>query len=91
MSTLTAIKIPILTRDHLRDAARAAGMSQGALIEQMLRDREDAQFWDALAASGPLDDEETAILAEGEAAGAADLEAVDPNPYTEADYQAGRA
>jgi hypothetical protein len=53
MNPLTAIKVPIETRDRLRDAARAAGLTQGALIDQMLAQREEAEFWAALEEAPP--------------------------------------
>ncbi len=58
MKALTSIKVPVETRDRLRDAARASGLTQGALIDQMLAEREEAEFWAALAdATAPTADE----------------------------------
>jgi hypothetical protein len=51
MNALTAIKVPVGTRDRLRDAANAAGVTQAALIDAMLAAREDAEFWAAMAAA----------------------------------------
>jgi arginase family enzyme len=45
MQTMTAIKVPVATRDRLRAAARSEGLSQAALIDTMLADREDHEFW----------------------------------------------
>ena len=49
MSTLTTVKVSTQTQRKLRDRARHEGVSQSALIEQMLRDREEADFWAGMA------------------------------------------
>jgi len=68
MSSLTTVKVSTQTQQKLRDCARQAGISQSALIEQMLRDREDADFWAGMAgAPAPtpeeLDDVDAAFIA----------------------------
>jgi len=68
MSTLTTVKVSTQTQRKLRDRARHEGVSQSALIEQMLRDREEADFWAGMAgapASTPeeLDEVDAAFIA----------------------------
>ena len=53
MSQMATIKVPRAVRDRVRDAARAAHLTQGQLIEQMLRERRRAAFWAALEAEAP--------------------------------------
>lgn len=72
MTSLTTIKVSTGTRDRLREASRAAGISQAALIEQMLDAREEAAFWEALDAAPPYTDEEREEFRRGEAASLAD-------------------
>jgi hypothetical protein len=50
---MTAIKVPVATRDRLRAVARKESLSQAALIDKMLADREDAEFWAGMEAVTP--------------------------------------
>lgn len=47
---MATIKVPREVRDHVRDAARAAKVTQGQLIEQLLEQRRKADFWEQLEA-----------------------------------------
>ena len=51
MTTLTTIKVSTDVQQRLRTLARQMKVSQAALIDQMLREREDAEFWSAMAAA----------------------------------------
>jgi hypothetical protein len=73
MTEMATIKVPRLVRDSVRDAARAAHVTQGQLIEQMLQARRKAEFWAALEAEAP-DQEYLDELAEADAAFGADAE-----------------
>ena len=70
---MATIKVPRAVRDHVRDAARAAHVTQGQLIEEMLQARIKAEFWAALDAESP-DEEYLMGLAEADAAFAGDTE-----------------
>lgn len=48
MTEMATIKVPREVRDGVRTAARAAHLTQGQLIEEMLRDRRKAEFWSGL-------------------------------------------
>ena len=48
---MTTVKVSTNLHERLRDQARRAGLSQAALIDDLLRGREDADFWAALAAA----------------------------------------
>ena len=74
MTDMATIKVPRAVRDDVRDAARAAHLTQGQLIEQMLQARAKADFWAALERESP-DEEYLDGLAEADAAFAADTEA----------------
>ncbi|SPD85582.1 hypothetical protein [Micropruina glycogenica] len=50
MAGLATIRVPRVVRDRLRDAAKAAHLTQGQLIEEMLDQRRKAAFWAALEA-----------------------------------------
>lgn len=73
MTDVSTIKVPRAVRDRVRDAARAAHLTQGQLIEQMLDQRRKAEFWAALEAETP-DQEYLDELAEADAAFADDAE-----------------
>ena len=73
MTDLATIKVPRVVRDEVRDAARAARLTQGQLIEEMLKARRKAEFWAALEAEAP-DQEYLDDLDEADAAFAADTE-----------------
>lgn len=73
MTDMATIKVPRVVRDHVRNAARAAHVTQGQLIEEMLDQRRKAEFWAALEAETP-DQEYLDELAEADAAFAADTE-----------------
>lgn len=70
---MATIKVPRQVRDHVRDAARAASVTQGQLIEDLLRERRKAQFWAGLEAEVP-DRAYLDSLDEADAAFAADTE-----------------
>lgn len=74
MTDVATIKVPRVVRDRVRDAARAAHLTQAQLIEEMLEERRKAEFWAALEAETPdqayLDD-----IAEADAALAGEAEA----------------
>lgn len=70
---MATIKVPRQVRDHVRDAAKAGGVTQGQLIEDLLRERRRAQFWSELEAEVP-DREYLDSLDEADAAFAADAE-----------------
>lgn len=53
MTDVATIKVPRAVRDRVRDAARAARLTQGQLIEEMLEQRRKAEFWAALEAETP--------------------------------------
>jgi hypothetical protein len=67
MTEMAAIRVPRVVRDRLRDAAKAAHMTQGQLVEEMLDLRRKAEFWAALAVENP-DREYLDELAEADAA-----------------------
>ena len=67
MTDVATIKVPRAVRDRVRDAARAAHLTQGQLIEEMLEQRRKAEFWAALEAETP-DREYLDGLAEADAA-----------------------
>lgn len=73
MTEMATIKVPRAVRDQVRDAARAAHVTQGQLIEELLRQHRKAQFWAALDAETP-DQEYLDSVAEADAAFAADTE-----------------
>jgi hypothetical protein len=73
MTDMATIKVPRVVRDHVRDAARAAHLTQGQLIEEMLEQRRRAEFWDRLEAEKP-DQEYLDELAEADGAFMADAE-----------------
>lgn len=64
---MATIKVPRVVRDRVRDAARAAHLTQGQLIEEMLEQRRRSEFWVALEAETP-DQEYLDDLAEADAA-----------------------
>lgn len=67
MTDLATIKVPRAVRDSVRDAARAAHLTQGQLIEEMLEQRRRSEFWAALEAETP-DEEYLDELGEADAA-----------------------
>lgn len=73
MTDVATIKVPRVVRDRVRDAARAAHLTQAQLIEEMLEERRKAEFWAALEAETP-DQEYLDDLAEADAAFAGDAE-----------------
>ena len=73
MTDVATIKVPRVVRDRVRDAARAAHLTQGQLIEEMLEQRRRSEFWAALEAEVP-DQEYLDELAEADAAFAGDAE-----------------
>jgi len=83
MTEMATIKVPREVRDKVRDAAQAAHVTQGRLIEDLLQERRKAEFWSALESETPdkayLDE-----LDEADQAFAADTETAI------ADYEAGR-
>ncbi|MGL4174282.1 MAG: hypothetical protein ACRCTR_09495 [Actinomycetota bacterium] len=50
---MATIKVPREVRDQVRNAARAAQLTQGQLIEKMLEQRRRAEFWATLEAEVP--------------------------------------
>ncbi|MFZ2427994.1 MAG: hypothetical protein WAZ15_09475 [Propioniciclava sp.] len=73
MTDVTSIKVPRVVRDRVRDAARAAHLTQAQLIEEMLEERRKAEFWAALEAETP-DQEYLDDLAEADTALAGEAE-----------------
>ena len=73
MTEMATIKVPRLVRDQVRDAAQAAHVTQGQLIEELLRQRRKAQFWAALDNETP-DREYLDSVTEADVAFAADTE-----------------
>lgn len=73
MTDVATIKVPRVVRDRVRDAARAAHLTQAQLIEEMLEARRKAEFWAALEAETP-DEEYLDGLAEADAAFGGDAE-----------------
>ena len=73
MTDVATIKVPRVVRDRVRDAARAAHLTQGQLIEEMLDERRKVEFWAALEAETP-DRECLDELADADAAFAGDAE-----------------
>lgn len=69
MADMVTIKVP----REVRDGVRAARLTQGQLIEEMLEARRKAEFWKALEAE-TADEEYLAELAEADTAFAADAE-----------------
>lgn len=67
MTDLATIKVPRAVRDSVRDAARAAHLTQGQLIEEMLEQRRRSEFWAALEAETP-DEEYLDEVGEADAA-----------------------
>ena len=45
---MTTVKLPKATRDRLRTAAEAEHLTQAALIDRLLAEREKAAFWSAM-------------------------------------------
>lgn len=43
------LRLPADTRDHLRDLAAKRGMTQVALLAELVKDAEEAMFWEDLA------------------------------------------
>lgn len=70
---MATIKVPRAVRDRVRDAARAAHLTQGQLIEEMLEQRRRSEFWAALEAETP-DREYLDDLVEADAAFSGDAE-----------------
>ena len=58
VNPVSTIKVQTPTRDRLRAQAKLAGVTQSALIDAMLSDREAASFWGALAVAPPPTDAE---------------------------------
>lgn len=73
MTDVATIKVPRAVRDRVRDAARAAHLTQGQLIEEMLEQRRRSEFWAALEAETP-DREYLDDLVEADAAFSGDAE-----------------
>ena len=73
MTEMATIRVPRAVRDRLRDAAKAAHLTDSQLIEEMLDQRRKAEFWAALEAETP-DQEYLDDLAEADAAFAGDAE-----------------
>lgn len=63
MTIMATNKVPRQVRDEVREAAKAARLTQGQLIEEMLQEWRKAQFWAALEAESP-DQEYLASLGE---------------------------
>ncbi len=80
---MATIKVPRAVRDKVRDAAQAAHLTQGQLIEELLHERSKAEFWAALESETP-DTDYLDELDEADQAFAADTESAI------ADYEAGR-
>lgn len=53
MTFLATIKVPAAVRDELRDAARAAHLTQGQLIKELLAESKKTQFWAEIEAETP--------------------------------------
>ncbi len=53
MTEMATIRVRRVVRDRLRDAAKAAHLTPGQLIEEMLDQRRKAAFWAALEAEAP--------------------------------------
>jgi hypothetical protein len=64
---MATIKVARRTRDHLRDEARAARLTQGELIEVMLEVRRRDAFWATLEGES-ADDDYLSELAEADTA-----------------------
>ena len=73
MAGLATIRVPRVVRDRLRDAAKAAHLTQGQLIEEMLDQRRKAALWAALEAE-TADQVYRDELAEADAVFVADAE-----------------
>lgn len=73
MTDVVTIRVPRGVRDRVRDAARAAHLTQGQLIEEMLEQRRRSEFWAALEAEIP-DQEYLDDLAEADTAFSGDAE-----------------
>jgi hypothetical protein len=73
MTDMATIKVSCVVRDRVRDAARAAHLTQGQLLEEMLEQRRRAEFWAALESETP-DQEYLDELAEADTAFASDAE-----------------
>jgi hypothetical protein len=68
MGETSTLKVPTDVRNRLRVRARREHLTQGELIDAMLTDREDTEFWAALAAAPPpsvaeLDEVDAVFLA----------------------------
>ena len=68
MTMMSTVKMPTPVRDRLRDQAKKEHITQSSLVEKMLLEREEAQFWARMAAAGApteaeLDDIDAAFLA----------------------------
>jgi len=74
MTDVATIKVPRVVRDRVRDAARAAHLTQAQLIEEMLEERRKAEFWAALEAETPDQEYLDDLAAEADAAFAGDAE-----------------
>ncbi len=81
MTDMATIKVTREVRDKIRDAAQAAHVTQGQLIEDLLQERRKAEFWAALESETPdkayleeLDEADQAFAADAETA-MADFEA----------------
>lgn len=61
MSNLTTIKVPLRTRDALRQLAELEGRTLAAQLEQLIR-RERRRIIGAQLASAPLDADDVAVL-----------------------------
>lgn len=75
MTQMATIKVPRRVRDKVRDAAKAAHVTQGQLIEELLQERRKAEFWGALESETPdkayldeLDEADQAFAADAETA-----------------------
>ena len=73
MTGMATIRVPRVVRDRLRDAAKAAHLTQGQLVEEMLDQRRTSEFWAALEAETP-DREYLDELAQADTAFARDAE-----------------
>ena len=73
MTEMATIRVPRVVRDRLRDAAKAAHLTQGQLVEEMLDQRRTSEFWAALEAETP-DREYLDELAQADTAFARDAE-----------------
>lgn len=70
---MATIRVPRVVRDRLRDAAKAAHVTQSRLIEEMLDQRRKSELWAALEAEAP-DREYLDELAQADSAFSSDTE-----------------